>query len=65
MMISYVVFFVISILFGIALNIPFSSILFYIIFCLIRNYAGGIHANSEIKCDIITTVSIFISELFI
>lgn len=65
MMISYVVFFVISMLFGIALNIPFSSILFYISFCLVRNFAGGIHANSEIKCDIITTVSILISEILI
>lgn len=65
MMISYVVFFLISMLFGIALNIPFSSILFYISFCLVRNYAGGIHANSELKCDIITTVLIFISEITI
>lgn len=65
MMISYVVFFIVAMLFGVALHIPFSSLLFYISFCLIRNYAGGIHANSEIKCDIITTVSIFISELFI
>lgn len=65
MMISYVMFFLISILFGIALNIPFSSILFYLNFCLVRNFAGGIHANSEIKCEIITTVSILISETLI
>lgn len=64
-MISYVAFFIIAMLFGIALNIPFSSILFYISFCLVRNFAGGIHANSEIKCDIITTVSILISEILI
>lgn len=65
MIISYVVFFLISLLFGIALNIPFSSMLFYISFCLVRNFAGGIHANSEIKCDIITTLSILISEILI
>lgn len=65
MIISYMTFFLISILFGIALNILFSSILFYISFCLVRNFAGGIHANSEIKCDIITTVSILISEILI
>ena len=65
MMISYVVFFVISMIFGIALNIPFSSILFYISFCLIRNFAGGAHASTEIKCDIITTVSILASEILI
>lgn len=65
MIISYVAFFIIAMLFGIALHIPFSSLLFYISFCLIRNFAGGIHANSEIKCDIITTVSILISEILI
>lgn len=65
MMISYMVFFLISILFGIVLNILISSILFYISFCLVRNFAGGIHANSEIKCDIITTISILISEILI
>lgn len=65
MLISYIVFFLISILFGILLSIPFFSMLFFLIFCLIRNYAGGIHAHSEIKCDIITTLSILISELLI
>lgn len=65
MIISYIVFFLVSILFGMVLNIPFSSMLFYISFCLVRNFAGGIHANSEIKCDIITTISILISEILI
>lgn len=65
MLISYVVFFIISILFGIILNIPFLSIIFYISFCLVRNFAGGIHANSEIKCDIITTILILVSEILI
>lgn len=65
MIISYIVFFLISILFGIVLDIPFSSMIFYISFCLVRNFAGGIHANSEIKCNIITTVSILISEILI
>ncbi len=65
MMISYIVFFLISILFGLVLNILFSSILFYISFCLVRNFAGGAHANTEIKCDIITTLSIFVSEILI
>lgn len=65
MIISYATFFLISILFGVVFNIPLSSIIFYISFCAVRNFAGGIHANTEIKCDIITTVSIFISELLI
>ncbi len=65
MMISYIAFFLISMLVGIVLKISFSSILFYISFCLVRSFAGGIHANSEIKCTIITTVSILISEILI
>lgn len=65
MIISYTMFFLLSILFGLILNIPCSSILFYIVFCLVRNFAGGIHANSEIKCDVITTISILISEILI
>lgn len=65
MIISYLAFFIISILFGIALDIPFLSILFYIVFCLVRNFAGGIHADSETRCDIITTLSILISEILI
>ncbi len=64
-MISYVAFFIIAMLFGIALNIPFSSLLFYISFCLVRNFAGGVHANTEIKCDIITTASILACEILI
>lgn len=65
MIISHIIFFFIAVLFGIILNITFCSILFYINFCLLRNYAGGIHANSEIKCNIITTLSILISETII
>lgn len=64
-MISYVAFFIIAMLFGIALSIPFSSLLFYISFCLVRNFAGGVHANTEIKCDIITTASILACEILI
>ena len=62
MIISYTAFFMIAIVFGVILNITFSSIIFFISFCLIRNYAGGIHANSEIKCSIITTLLILIMK---
>lgn len=64
-MMSYKIFFIISFLFGVVLKIPFSSVLFYVAFCLIRNFTGGIHAKSEIKCNILTTISILISIIFI
>ncbi len=65
MIISYMVFFLISILFGFVLDILFSSVLFFICFCLARNFAGGFHAKTEIKCDFITTFLILISEILI
>ena len=65
MLISYVAFFMLSVLFGLILNILFLSLLFFFIFCLVRNFAGGIHANTEIKCDIATSISLLISELLI
>ena len=65
MIISYIVFLIISILFGLVFHIPFSSIIFYVVFCLLRNFAGGIHARSEIKCNILTTISLFLSILTI
>lgn len=65
MLISYIVFLLISILFGVIFNITFESMLFYISFCLVRNFAGGIHANTEIKCDVFTTISIFMSVMLI
>lgn len=64
-LISYITFFLVSLLFGIALNIPFVSMIFFISFCSVRNFAGGIHANTEVKCDILTTISILISEILI
>lgn len=65
MIISHMTFFIIAVLFGIILNITLWSILFFVSFCLVRNYAGGIHANSEFKCSIITTLSILFSEVII
>lgn len=65
MIISYAVFLVVSLSFGIILKIPLSSVHFYLVFCLIRSFAGGIHAESEIKCDIITTGLILICEVLI
>lgn len=65
MIISYLMFFVIAILFGVALNIVIPVIIFYVSFSLVRNFSGGIHAKSEIICDIITTTLIVISEIII
>lgn len=58
MLISHLMFFIITCIFGLILKCPLESIIFYIAFMLIRRYAGGYHAATETRCDILTTLSI-------
>lgn len=58
-LISQVLYFILTIIIGILLDIVLESIIFYLAFQFIRRYAGGIHASSELKCEIATTISIF------
>ena len=51
---------VVSIL-GAALGIFWQSILFYLLFSVLREYAGGIHAKTELGCMINTTLVLFLS----
>lgn len=62
-LISQILYFIITIIIGILLDIVSLSVVFYISFQFIRRYAGGIHASSELKCEIISTTSIFICLL--
>lgn len=62
-LISRILFLIVSVIFGIIFNIIIESILFYFLFCFIRSYAGGIHAPTELLCTIFTTVSLFLSVL--
>lgn len=50
-------FFLVTIAFGCLLGIPFESVIFYIVFILLRSYAGGVHAKTEVACTIWTTVA--------
>lgn len=67
MILSYMIYFCLALLVGIIIKIPVESMVFYIAFCILRNYAGGIHANTEAKCTVITTIlitsSIFLIKL--
>lgn len=62
---SRILFLIITTIFGIILHIAIESILFFVLFCLIRSYAGGVHASSEFKCTAYTTGALFICVLFI
>lgn len=64
-LISQILYFTLTTLFGILLDIVLESVIFYVAFQFIRRYAGGIHASSELKCEIATTTSIFLCLLCI
>lgn len=60
MFLSFVIFGVITIVFGIIFNCVIESILFYLFFQLLRKYCGGYHAETSGKCEIMTTIIILI-----
>lgn len=55
---SNLIFFLLTIILGAVLNVILSSIVFYIAFFSIRQYAGGYHASTETRCEIMSTLSI-------
>ncbi len=62
-LLSNVIYVTITLILGSVFNIIIESMAFYIAFSLIRRYAGGFHASSEMKCTLITTTSIFLCLL--
>lgn len=58
MLLSQLMFFGITCIFGLILKCILESIIFYIAFQFIRKYAGGYHASTETRCEISTTLSI-------
>lgn len=58
MLLSQLMFFIITCIFGLVLNCIIESIIFYIAFQFIRKYAGGYHAATETRCEILSTLSI-------
>lgn len=64
-LLSNTIFFIITIIFGIIFNSLVQSVIFYLSFFLIRQYAGGYHASTETKCEILSTFFIFTCVLII
>lgn len=60
-LLSQILYFVLTIILGVILNISFESIIFYVAFQFIRRYAGGYHAATETRCEILSTLSIVAS----
>lgn len=58
---SSIFYLIITLIFGGILKVFIESIIFFIAFLPIRIYAGGYHASTETRCEIISTLSIVAS----
>lgn len=56
-LISRFIFLLVSVLCGCLFDVLWESVLFYVMFTLLRSYAGGIHAKTENMCTILTALS--------
>ena len=61
MLLSHIMYFVLACIFGILFKCFIESIIFYIAFQFIRRYAGGYHAATETRCEILSTLTIIAS----
>lgn len=61
MLLSYIMYFVLACIFGILFKCFIESIIFYIAFQFIRGYAGGYHAATETRCEILSILTIIAS----
>lgn len=55
---SNLIFFFLIVILGVIFNVFLSSVIFYFSFFLIRQFAGGYHASTETRCEILSTLSI-------
>lgn len=61
MLISQLMYLVLACIFGLLFECFIESIAFYVAFQFIRRYAGGYHAATETRCEILSTLSIVAS----
>lgn len=60
MLLSNLMYLILACFFGLILGCLVESIIFYIAFQLIRRYAGGYHASTETRCEILSTFFIVV-----
>ena len=63
MIIGRIYYFFVTVVTGLLMGIPFESALFYVVFMVLRTYAGGVHAKTEIACSVLTTLAMISSVL--
>lgn len=64
-LLSQILYLIIACIIGVLLGTFFESIIFYIAFQFIRRYAGGYHASTETRCEILSTLSILVCIVII
>lgn len=57
LLVSNAFFLLVTAIIGFLLGIPKTSVLFYVLFTLLRGYAGGVHAKTENVCTVLTTLA--------
>lgn len=58
MLFSHLFFLTLTIFYGFLFGIIFESIVFHVIFTVLRGYAGGVHASTEKVCTLSTSLSL-------
>lgn len=61
LLLSSVLYLVVAAIFGSELGILWESIVFYFLFSILREYAGGIHAKTEHGCMLSTILALLLS----
>lgn len=65
MLISKIFYFIWTVLVGAIFGVVIECIVYYLLFSILREYAGGIHASKEPTCMVCTSLSILISIIAI
>lgn len=60
MLLSHLMYFILASFFGLIFGCFIESAVFYIAFQFIRRYAGGYHASTEMRCEIMSALSILL-----
>lgn len=61
LLLSSVLYLIVAVIFGSAFGVLWESILFYFLFSILREYAGGIHAKTEQGCMLSTILALLLS----
>lgn len=56
---------IIAISFGLIFHCIIQILVFIIVLFFLRSYAGGYHANTELRCEILTTIMLFSTAIII